>query len=135
MNFHEIRDTLTTQDPHSFLSAAKMFSEQEEDPFFLFQDNAEETFEENVNFLSSEETLSSEDLDYWKEHDFTIVCQTIDGDYIGGNTDETFVIPSSLYKLDIEIYPLFLADFFTAYEEGKIESNILPPHSPDNNKD
>nr|WP_236674838.1 hypothetical protein [Enterococcus sp. BWR-S5] len=105
-----------------------MITEQqsEDDPFFVFQTDIEQKFETNIQFLASEDTLSEADYHYWKETDFLVVSQTIDGDFIGGNMDETFVIPSSLYKQDIEIYPLFLSDFFASYEAGKIDSNILP---------
>ncbi|WP_086347267.1 hypothetical protein [Candidatus Enterococcus clewellii] len=126
MNFRDILEKNDVHDPHSFLQLMITEQQEEEDPFFVFQPDIEQKFETNLQFLASEETLSEEDYQYWKETDFLIVCQTIDGDFIGGNTDETFVIPSSLYKKDIEIYPLFMSSFFASYEAGEIESKILP---------
>ncbi|MCB5955125.1 hypothetical protein [Enterococcus sp. CWB-B31] len=128
MDFHKLKEELTEKVPHSFLALASAEQEQsDDDPFFVFQMNIEEIFETSINFLSSEETLSMEEVNDWKEADFLVVCQTIDGDFIGGNKEETFVIPQSLYKTDIEIYPYFLSDFFIAYEDGTIESPTLPP--------
>ncbi|WP_321384302.1 hypothetical protein [uncultured Enterococcus sp.] len=126
MNFHEIKEQSDVHDPHSFLQLMITEQQGEDDPFFIFQTDIEQKFETNIQFLASEDTLSEADYHYWKETDFLIVSQTIDGDFIGGNMDETFVIPSSLYKQDIEIYPLFLSDFFASYEAGRIDSNILP---------
>lgn len=126
MNFREIKEKSAAHDPHSFLQLMIIEQQNEDDPFFIFQEDIEQKFETNVQYLSSEDTLSEADIDYWKETDFLVVCQTIDGDFIGGNTDETFVIPSSLYKKDIEIYPLFLSEFFASYEAGAIDSTILP---------
>ena len=125
MDFKKIQTLLTERDPYSFLTLA-IAEEQEDDPFFIFQTDIEKTLETNIQFLTSAETLSLDELTYWKEHDFLVVCQTIDGDFIGGNLDETFIIPQSLYKTDIEIFPFFLSDFFVAYEQGKIGSIILP---------
>lgn len=126
MNFRDIQEKNDVHDPHSFLQLMITEQQEEEDPFFIFQADIEQKFVTNLQFLASEDTLSEEDYHYWKETDFLIVCQTIDGDFIGGNTDETFVIPSSLYKMDIEIYPLFMSSFFASYEAGAIESKILP---------
>ncbi|MGL4696331.1 hypothetical protein [Enterococcus larvae] len=126
MNFREIQEKSDVQDPHSFLQLMITEQQDEDDPFFIFQTDIEQRFEENVRFLASEDTLSEADIHYWQETDFLVVCQTIDGDFIGGNSDESFVIPSSLYKQDIEIFPLFLSEFFASYEEGKIDSSILP---------
>ena len=135
MNFREIKEKSDVHDPHSFLQQMITEQQNEEDPFFIFQTDIEQKFETNIQFLASEDTLSEADYHYWKETDFLIVCQTIDGDFIGGNDDETFIIPSSLYKEDIEIYSLFLSDFFVSYEEGMIDSKILPPISrPEQNQ-
>ena len=40
--------------------------------------------------------------------------------------EQTFVIPSSLYKEDIEQFDKQLIDFFIAYENKEITSAILP---------
>lgn len=130
MDFHKLKEELAEKDPCSFLALAATEQQQsDDDPFFVFQMNSEEIFEANISFLASEETLSMEEVADWKEAEFLVVCQTIDGDFIGGNKDETFVIPQSLYKTDIEIYPYFLSDFFIAYEDGVVESAVLPPVS------
>lgn len=45
---------------------------------------------------------------------------------ITGTLEQTFVIPSSLYKEDIEQFDKQLIDFFIAYENKEITSAILP---------
>lgn len=125
MDFQEIKEQLSEIDPTLFLDLV-LEHEQAEDSPILFSRTIEEQFEQNCQFLSSSETISLEDISTWKEDNFLVVAQTIDGDYIAGTTEHTMVIPVSLYKADIEIYELFLADFFIAYTNNTIESAILP---------
>lgn len=125
MNFKKIKRQLTETDPQLFL-AKVLQNQQDETSTIIFSQTIEKQFEQNVQYLSSDETVSLDDLSNWKEHNFLVVAQTIDGDYIAGTTKQTFVIPMSLYKSDIESYDLFLSDFFIAYENGSIHSSILP---------
>lgn len=125
MNFKKIKRQLTETDPQIFL-AKVLQNQQDETSTIIFSQTIEKQFEQNVQYLSSDETVSLDDLSNWKEHNFLVVAQTIDGDYIAGTTKQTFVIPMSLYKSDIESYDLFLSDFFIAYENGSIHSSILP---------
>lgn len=125
MNFKKIKRQLTETDPQLFL-AKVLQNQQDETSSIIFSQTIEKQFEQNVQYLSSDETVSLDDLSNWKEHNFLVVAQTIDGDYIAGTTKQTFVIPMSLYKSDIESYDLFLSDFFIAYENGSIHSSILP---------
>ncbi|MGM0217413.1 hypothetical protein [Enterococcus sp. AZ126] len=125
MNFKKIKRQLTEADPQLFL-AKVLQNQQDETSTIIFSQTIEKQFEQNVQYLSSDETVSLDDLITWKDHHFLVVAQTIDGDYIAGTTKQTFVIPMSLYKSDIESYGLFLSDFFIAYENGSIHSSILP---------
>lgn len=125
MDFQLIKDQLTVCDPQQFLSVV-LENQQDEESTIIFSQTIEEQFEQNVQYLSSDETVDLDDITRWKELGFLVVAQTIDGDYIAGTTEQTFVIPVSLYTSDIEIYELVLADFFIAYTNGAIHSNILP---------
>ncbi|MBO0466804.1 hypothetical protein JZO73_04565 [Enterococcus plantarum] len=125
MDFQLIKDQLTVSDPQQFLSVV-LKNQQDEESTIIFSQTIEEQFEQNVQYLSSDETVDLDDITRWKELGFLVVAQTIDGDYIAGTTEQTFVIPVSLYTSDIETYELVLADFFIAYTNGVIHSNILP---------
>ncbi|MBO0422000.1 hypothetical protein BCR22_02810 [Enterococcus plantarum] len=125
MDFQLIKDQLTVCDPQQFLSVV-LENQQDEESTIIFSQTIEEQFEQNVQYLSSDETVDLDDITRWKELGFLVVAQTIDGDYIAGTTEQTFVIPVSLYTSDIETYELVLADFFIAYTNGAIHSNILP---------
>ena len=63
-----------------------------------------------VNFSLSE-TISETDVEHWREQEFLVVAQSLDGDYLAGTLEQTFVIPSSLYKEDIEQFDKQLIDF------------------------
>lgn len=125
MDFPTIKDQLTESDPQSFLTAV-LENEQDEESAIIFSQTLEEQFEQNVQYLASDETISSDDISNWKQKEFLVVAQTIDGDYIAGTAEQSFVIPVSLYKEDIETYDLFLSDFFIAYTSGTLNSSILP---------
>jgi hypothetical protein len=125
MDFQAIKAKITQNDPHAFLSGV-LAETQQIDDFFIFSPAIEEQFEQNCQFLASEETISTEEVTRWQRKGFLVVAQTLDGDYIAGTSTQTFVIPVSLYKADIENYDLFLTDFFIAYENGTLTSAILP---------
>lgn len=125
MDFKKIKEQLSDRKPISFLKII-LSQPSEKDSIFTFSQTIENQFETNVNYLLSEETVSPEELSSWKKNGFLVVAQTIDGDYIAGIEKQTFVIPVSLYKSDIETYDLTLSDFFISYSEGKIKSQILP---------
>lgn len=125
MNFQEIKDQLTETDPHHFLTAV-LENEQDEESTIIFSQTIEQQFEQNAQYLSSDDTIALADIARWKELGFLVVAQTIDGDYIAGTTEQTFVIPVSLYTSDIETFELFLTDFFIAYLNGTIHSTLLP---------
>ncbi|MDA9470101.1 hypothetical protein [Enterococcus sp. 5H] len=128
MDFYKIKKQVTEPNPQSFLTTL-LRTEQSEDSSIIFSQNAEEHFEQAVSYLASDETISLKDVVEWQKDLFLVVAQTIDGDYIAGTVNQTFVIPVSLYKSDIETYNLFLSEFFTAYTEGTIESTVLPKFS------
>ncbi|OTN86486.1 hypothetical protein A5819_003321 [Enterococcus sp. 7E2_DIV0204] len=125
MDFQKIKEELTKTDPQIFLSTV-LENEQDEDSTIIFSQTLEAQFEETIQYLASDETISLDDLSLWQEHGFLVVAQTIDGDYIAGTNEQTFVIPVSLYKTDIEVYDLFLSDFFIAYFNNSLTSSILP---------
>jgi hypothetical protein len=128
MDFQQIKEQLTEKTPQSFLTAV-LRNEQDEDSLFVFSEQIEAQFEQNLAFLASAETISPADVDVWKQQDFRVVAQTIDGDYIAGTLDQTFIIPTSLYKSDIEIHSLFLSDFFVDYANHSLESALLPKNN------
>lgn len=125
MDFQKIKEKLTKTDPQIFLSTV-LENVQDEDSTIIFSQTLETQFEETIQYLASDETISLADLSLWQEHGFLVVAQTIDGDYIAGTNEQTFVIPVSLYKTDIEVYDLFLSDFFIAYFNNSLTSSILP---------
>ena len=50
-------------------------------------------------------------MEHWRKQEFLVVAQSLDGDYLAGTLEQTFVIPSSLYKEDIEQFDKQLIDF------------------------
>lgn len=128
MDFYKIKKQITEPNPQTFLTTL-LRTEQSEDSSIIFSQNAEEHFEQAVSYLASDETISLKDIAEWQKDRFLVVAQTIDGDYIAGTVNQTFVIPVSLYKSDIETYDLFLSEFFIEYTEGIIESAVLPQFS------
>ena len=128
MDFYKIKKQVTEPNPQIFLTTI-LRTEQAEDSSIIFSRNAEERFEQAVSYLASDETISMKDIKEWQKDRFLVVAQTIDGDYIAGTVNQTFVIPVSLYKSDIETYDLFLSEFFIEYTEGAIESTVLPKFS------
>lgn len=125
MDFYRIKKQVTELNPQTFLTTILRI-EQSEDSSIIFSQNAEEHFEQAISYLASDDTISLKDVVEWQKDRFLVVAQTIDGDYIAGTVNQTFVIPVSLYKSDIETYDLFLSEFFIAYTEGTIESTVLP---------
>lgn len=125
MDFYKIKKQITEPNPQTFLTTL-LRTEQSEDSSIIFSQNAEEHFEQAISYLASDETISLKDVVEWQKDRFLVVAQTIDGDYIAGTVNQTFIIPVSLYKSDIETYDLFLSDFFIEYTEGTIESTVLP---------
>lgn len=124
MDYGKIKAQLVNRSPKAFLTAVINYPET--DDFFTFSQTINNQFKENCAFLASEETISENDLLSWQKKDFLVVAQTIDGDYIAGTKKQTMVIPTSLYKSDLEYFPLPLCDFFITYYKGKISSKILP---------
>ena len=56
-------------------------------------------------------------MEHWREQEFLVVAQSLDGDYLAGTLEQTFVIPSSLYKEDIEQFDKQLIDFYCLREQ------------------
>ena len=117
MDFEQLKETLPDAKPQTFLQAI-LSQPQEEDAELTFSEEIDEQFVENCKFLASPE--------HWREQEFLVVAQSLDGDYLAGTLEQTFVIPSSLYKEDIEQFDKQLIDFFIAYENKEITSAILP---------
>lgn len=101
---------LDNKTPHELALWLEKNIGESKDGFYLFNgENDEKQFEENVSYLESDITISSEDVNEWKNKGFYIVATTIDGDYIGATKDETYKIPKSLVKKDtitLNITPL-----------------------------
>lgn len=125
MDFKKINEHLIDNQPTTFLNAV-LAQTTEKDAFFIFSQASESQFEQNLQYLLSDETISLQELLNWKIKGFLIVAQTIDGDYVAGTESQTFIIPVSLYKSDIEIYDMPLGEFFSNYSRGTINSTILP---------
>ena len=56
-------------------------------------------------------------MEHWRKQEFLVVAQSLDGDYLAGTLEQTFVIPSSLYKEDIEQFDKQLIDFYCLREQ------------------
>lgn len=117
----KLKQLLTSSDPHCFLQAVAQCQMQEYEEYFLFATpKRERDFISAVDFLSSPETFSLSDYQNW-----VLIAQTIDGDYLLANDQQTMILPVSLYRSDIEMIDLPIVDFFIRYDEGKIQSHIL----------
>ncbi|CAM2869593.1 hypothetical protein [Dellaglioa algida] len=94
---------------------------QTNDGYIQFPGQSLQTqFQETMNFLKSPDTLSLN----WD--DVRILGQTIDGDYLAGDQNETtFFIPSSLLADDTEIHQMSVIDALIALETGKLDSAII----------
>ena len=101
MDFEQLKETLPDAKPQTFLQAI-LSQPQEEDAELTFSEEIDEQFVENCKFLASPETISETDVEHWRKQEFLVVAQSLDGDYLAGTLEQTFVIPSSLYKEDIE---------------------------------
>lgn len=110
MDFEQLKETLPDAKPQTFLQAI-LSQPQEEDAELTFSEEIDEQFVENCKFLASPETISETDVEHWREQEFLVVAQSLDGDYLAGTLEQTFVIPSSLYKEDIEQFDKQLIDF------------------------
>lgn len=113
MDFEQLKETLPDAKPQTFLQAI-LSQPQEEDAELTFSEEIDEQFVENCKFLASPETISETDVEHWRKQEFLVVAQSLDGDYLAGTLEQTFVIPSSLYKEDIEQFDKQLIDFFIA---------------------
>lgn len=111
MDFEQLKETLPDAKPQTFLQAI-LSQPQEEDAELTFSEEIDEQFVENCKFLASPETISETDVEHWREQEFLVVAQSLDGDYLAGTLEQTFVIPSSLYKEDIEQFDKQLIDFY-----------------------
>lgn len=125
MTFEKIKQSLPDNRPLSLLKVLEQNGITNYDELLIFK-NADQPFREAVRFLASPETIAAADLTQWSAVDCHVIAQTIDGDYLAGTESVTFVIPSSLYKSDIERYDLPLIDFLIQYTSGQLSSKILP---------
>ena len=82
--------------------------------------NMETTFFNNLAFLADDDIWTKEEL-----KEYSLVAQTIDNDYILATDEAVLIIPSSLNKKDSEKLPLSIWNFFKAFEDKTLESNIL----------
>lgn len=125
MDFQKLKEQLEDTRPETFLTAV-LAQEPDEESEVTFSETIDRQFVENCRYLASDETISEEEVTEWRDDDFLVVAQTLDGDYISGTLDATMIIPSSLYREDIESYPLAICDFFIAYNQEELTSTILP---------
>lgn len=125
MTFEEIKQNLPDNRPRTLLQTFTQHGLTNYQELLIFGDY-DQAFQKAVRFLASPETVSESDLAQWAAADFHVISQSIDGDYVAGTESETLIIPSSLYKNDIEHYQLPLIDFLIQYTEGQISSKILP---------
>lgn len=125
MDFQTLKNKLPDSTGQTFLTYVRNESIEDAD-FFNFQANAESNFLQAIEFLASPETFSKADLEKLQEKNFLLLAQTIDGDYIACTDEAVLVLPISLYKTDIENFNLSAIDFFIEFENGKLQSSILP---------
>ncbi|MCZ2492085.1 hypothetical protein [Dellaglioa carnosa] len=94
---------------------------QTNDGYIQFPGRSLQTqFQETMNFLKTPDTISLN----W--NDVCILGQTIDGDYLAGDQNETtFFIPSSLLADDTEIHQMAVVDALIALESGNLDSHII----------
>lgn len=94
------------------------------DNFFIFTpEQINRSFQAAIEGLVSDITISN---DYLQLHRLTLVSMTIDGDFILANDSETYVIESTLIEVDIEKHPVTVIDFFVAYENQTLQSQLIP---------
>ena len=122
----KLKQLLPSTDPEKFLQSLAQLQITEYEKYFIFSTPRQERlFFESITYLASPETFSFDQLQLKSENPWKLICQTIDGDYLLARKEETMVLPVSLYKTDIEIYPYTIVDFFIAYDNGEIPSRIL----------
>lgn len=76
------------------------------------------TFKQNYQILKDKNTVSL-------GKGYTLLAQTIDGDYLIGLGKRVYIVDRSLDKNMVEIYEGVFINFLIDYLEGKIKSNIL----------
>lgn len=117
----KLKQLLPSTDPKCFLQAAAQCQMKEyEDYFFFATPKRERDFLAAIHFLASPETFSVSDYQKW-----VLIAQTIDGDYLLADDQQTMILPVSLYRSDIELIDLPIVDFFIQYDNQQIQSNIL----------
>ena len=104
-----------------FLSVIKEQGIEDINDYIIFSDKEDqEVFEETYKVLKDENTI-----DYDKRK-YTLIAQTIDGDYIFSGLGNMYVVDISLDKNIVEEYKQCTEiEFFEKYLNGEINSKIL----------
>ncbi len=107
--------------PETFLRLLEEKGIQQVEEYFFFQTMYNQTaFEQALAYLSSDITLTAEALS-----GYTIVARTVDGDFIAADSQTVLVIPRTLVTADVEQHPLSVFDFFIAWEDGSLHSQLV----------
>lgn len=63
--------------------------------------------------------------DFLEKRQLRLVAQSIDGDYIFGSDQKTYIIPVDLHEADVEHFPLAPPKFIAQLITGQVHSHIL----------
>ncbi|MGM0124406.1 hypothetical protein IGI37_001783 [Enterococcus sp. AZ194] len=90
--------------------------EEWEELVFLPQD---QPLKQSLHMLHSPLTLSIEEYERWLADGGLLLARTIDGDYIGEKQKQTYYLPRSLVKEDLQIKNLTFLELLRAYEASQ----------------
>lgn len=121
ITFQEIASQITNNSPNYFLEMVNTNHLQDLTDYFIFStEKNRQQFYQTLDFLADDGIWTPEEL-----HDYTFIAQTIDNDYVLATDNKTLVIPYSCFKSDSEEFDFRIADFFSAVEQGTLNSNII----------
>lgn len=123
LTFKQLADFIPDSTVHTFINFIKLEHKTTDEDFFIFDQDVI-----NRRFLSSLQAMDSDltiDPDFFTD-DIHVVAMTIDGDFILASDTEIYVMEKGLIADDVEVYDLSAIEFFVAFEQGFLASDILP---------
>lgn len=123
--FEKLKKKIPNNDPAALLSVLQEEGIEDFRETLFFADWNHEVLEVS-RVLHSPNSLSVAELEHFFAQDGLVIVRSLDGDFVAGTWNETYVWTKDLFVPLSESYPLPLIDFLIQYEHGKIASHILP---------
>lgn len=123
--FEKLKQIIPTNDPAALLSILEEEGIEDFREILFFSDWDREVLEVS-RVLHSPNSLSDAELVRFFSRGGLVIARSLDGDFVAGTRNETYVWTKDLFVPLSENYPLPLIDFLIQYEHGKIASHILP---------